>query len=88
MHGCERLGDKIRERVAQASIQASLDSNLQQRPRFGHADGGAAIFAGGHSRQRHQMAPAERRSGPGEFLRHSAIEFFRVQRPVFADRVA
>ena len=73
---------------AQATIQASPNSNLQQRPRFGHADGWAAILAGGHSRQRHQMPPAEGRSRPGEFLLDGAIEFFRVQRPVFADRVA
>jgi len=31
------------------------------------------------------MPPAEGRSRPGEFLRDGAIEFFRVQRPVFTD---
>ena len=77
-----------REAPLQVRVHAAQDSNLQQCPRFGHADGWSPILAGRHPRQRHEMTPAEGRSRPIEFLRHSAIEFLRVQRPVFTDCVA
>src|SRR4051812_28239100 len=63
-------------------------SPLQQLPRFGDTGRWASIFTGGHTRQRHQLPPAERRPDCGEFLGGGAIKLFGVERAVFANGVA
>ena len=68
-----------------APLQGGSASDFQQRARIGHARSGTSKFAGRDAGQRHQMTPPEGRTRGSEFIRHGAVEFFRVERAVFTD---
>jgi hypothetical protein len=67
--------------------RGNLASHLQQLPRLGVSWRGAAVFAGGDSGQRGYLPPAIGGARGGEFFADGAVEFFRVQRAVFADGI-
>ena len=68
-----------------APLQGGSASDFQQRARIGHAWSRASILTCRDAGERHQMTPPEGRTGGREFIRHGAVEFFRVERAVFTD---
>src|SRR5207247_1869275 len=67
------------------ATSGELSLHLQQLTCLGITGCRLAVLAGGDARERHELAPAERRPSAGELLHHRAVILLGVQGAVLAD---